>query len=53
MADQDSRYHRQREAARTHPNAKTDQPHHDLDRPYGEVAAQIEDAITRWKERDA
>lgn len=45
----DSRYHRQREAARAHPNRKTDQPHHDTERPYPEVAGQIEGAIKRFK----
>jgi site-specific DNA recombinase len=49
LTDDDSRYHRQREATRQHPNRKTDQPHHDTSRPYPEVAGQIETAIARFK----
>jgi hypothetical protein len=52
VATADSRYHRQRAESQQHPNRKTDEPHHDTTRPYPEVAAQIEDAIDRFKSGD-
>ena len=46
-----SRYRRQREEAAKHPNRKQKlKPYHDTDRPYEEVAGQIEDAIARFKQ---
>lgn len=47
---EESRYHRQREQARTHPNRKDRlKPYHDTGRPYAEVATQIESAIGQFK----
>jgi hypothetical protein len=46
----ESRYHRQREEARIHPNRKIrDKPYHDTERDYQEVAEQIEDALARFR----
>lgn len=49
----DSPYQRHRQAAREHPNAKDERrAYHDTDRPYAEVAEQIENAIAAFKRRD-
>jgi hypothetical protein len=48
MSTEESRYHRQREEARTHPNRKIKaKPYHDVGRPYQEVAEEIEDGLAR------
>jgi hypothetical protein len=51
MPEDDSRYHRQREDAMVHPNRKQkDKSYHDPERPYAEVAGQIENALTLFKQ---
>jgi hypothetical protein len=48
--DDESKYHKQREGAKEHPNRKKkEKPYHDTERPYEEVAGQIEDAIAQFK----
>jgi hypothetical protein len=47
----ESRYARQRAAAAKHPNRKEKlKPYHDTDRPYEEVAGQIESALAQFKQ---
>jgi hypothetical protein len=50
----DSRYHRQRAERRDHPNRKDEKkPYHDTDRPYMDVAGEIESGIARFKREQA